>query len=148
LQHREKPINRGFGALQKSVSNVAPATGVISAPHPLATNRIAKRYIIAGALLAGITVAAVARQLGVLRSCASREANAAGTRILIVQLLALHSERLSALLDQTLDVKEAALKARKTYLVRGRGCRRPGPDHCARRTSGGSRGSWRALGLV
>jgi len=43
-------------------------------------NRIANRHIIAGALLAGITVAAVARQLGVSRSWASREANAPGTR--------------------------------------------------------------------
>jgi hypothetical protein len=39
--------------------NLRPSFGGLTA------NRIAKRYIIAGALLAGITVAAVARQLGV-----------------------------------------------------------------------------------
>jgi hypothetical protein len=41
-----------------------------------------------GTLLAGIKIATVARQLGVSRSWASREANAAGTRILIVELFA------------------------------------------------------------
>ena len=38
-------------------------------------------------VLAGTTVAAAARQLGVSQSWASREASAAGTRVLIAELL-------------------------------------------------------------
>jgi hypothetical protein len=90
-----------------------------------------KQYIIAAALLAGITVAAVARQLGVSRSWASREANAAGTRILIAELLYSHRERLSRLFDQMLDVIEDAFQARKIYFVRGV-LVDAGPDHYAR----------------
>ena len=56
-------------------------------PPGLTESRITKRYIIAGALLAGIKIAAVARQLGVSRSWASREANAPGTRNLIAVLI-------------------------------------------------------------
>jgi hypothetical protein len=91
--------------------------------------------LLAGALPAGITVAAVARQLGVSRSWASREANAPGTRLLIAQLLAPHRERLSVLFDKTLDVIEDALKARKTYLVRGV-LVDGGPAHYARLEAG------------
>jgi hypothetical protein len=57
-----------------------------------------------GTLLAGIKIATVARQLGVSRSWASREANAAGTRILVAELLDSQGERLSELFDQTLNV--------------------------------------------
>jgi hypothetical protein len=63
-----------------------------------------KRYIIAAAVLAGIKIAAVARQLGVSRSWASREANAPGTRTLIAELLDARREQLSALFDRTLKV--------------------------------------------
>jgi hypothetical protein len=61
-----------------------------------------------GTLLAGIKIATVARQLGVSRSWASREANAAGTRILVAELLDSQGERLSELFDQTLNVIEDA----------------------------------------
>jgi hypothetical protein len=71
------------------------------------------------ALIAGITVAAAARQLGVSRSWASREANASGTRILIAELLEARCERLSALFDKTLEVIEDAFQARKIFVVRG-----------------------------
>src|SRR3978361_2102771 len=86
-------------------------------PPGLTESRITKRYIIAGALLAGIKIAAVARQLGVSRSWASREVNAPGTRNLLAELLELRHERLNALFDRTLDVIEDAMKARKFLVV-------------------------------
>jgi hypothetical protein len=46
-----------------------------------------KRYIIAGTDSPGIKIAAVARRLGMSRSWASQEANAAGTRIIVAALL-------------------------------------------------------------
>jgi transposase-like protein len=100
-------------------------------PPGLTANRMAKRYIIAGALLAGITVAAVARQLGVSRSWASREANAPGTRLLISELFEANRERINAVLDRTLDVIEAAFEVRCTLVVRG-ALVDAGPDHYAR----------------
>jgi hypothetical protein len=69
-----------------------------------------------GTLLAGIKIATVARQLGVSRSWASREAHAPGTRILVAELLNSQRERLSALFDQTLDViKDAFKRARSSW---------------------------------
>jgi hypothetical protein len=67
-------------------------------PPGLTLARIGKRFIIAEALLAGIKIATIARQLNVSRSWASREANAPGTRNLLAELLELHRERLNALL--------------------------------------------------
>ena len=100
-------------------------------PPGLTLARIEKRYIIAGALLAGIKIAAVARQLGVSRSWASREANAPGTRIFIADIFELCRERVKALFDQTLDVIEDAMKARKIFVVKGV-IVDGGPDHYAR----------------
>jgi hypothetical protein len=82
------------------------------------------------ALLAGIKIAAVARQLNVSRSWASREANAPGTRILIADLFELCRERVNALCDQALDVIEDAMKARQ-FLVVNRVLVDVGPDHYA-----------------
>ena len=84
-----------------------------------------------GAVLAGIKIAAVARQLGVSRSWASREANAPGTRIFIADIFELCRERMDALFDQILDVIEDAMKARK-FLVVNRVRVDVGPDHYAR----------------
>ena len=97
----------------------------------LTESRITKRYLVAGAVLAGIKIAAVARQLGVSRSWASREANAPGTRNLLAELLEHHRERLIALFDRTLDVIEDAMKARQ-FLVANRVLVDLGPDHYAR----------------
>jgi hypothetical protein len=80
--------------------------------------RISVNAFGAGALIVGITVAAAARQLGVSRSWASREANAPGTRSLIAELFEANSERINAVLDQMLAVIEAAFQARKIVLVR------------------------------
>ena len=79
---------------------------------------------------AGIKIAAVARQLGVSRSWASREANAPGTRNLLAELLEPHRKRLNELFDQTLDVIEDAMKARK-FLVVHRVLIDAGRDHFA-----------------
>jgi hypothetical protein len=100
-------------------------------PPGLTLARIDKRYIIAGALLAGFKIAAVARQLNVSRSWASREANAPGTRNLLAELLELHRERVNELFDQTLDVIEDAMNARKLLVV-NRVLVDVGPDHYAR----------------
>jgi hypothetical protein len=78
----------------------------VGRPSGLTANRIMKRQIIAGALLAGIKIATIARQLGVSRSWASREANAPGTRPLLADLFELCRERVKALFDQALDVIE------------------------------------------
>jgi hypothetical protein len=104
-------------------------------PRGLTQNRTANRYIIAGALIAGITVAAVARQLGVSGSWASREANASGTRLVIAELFEANRERINAMLDRTLDVIEAAFEARCTLVVKGT-LVDGGPDHYARIEAG------------
>ena len=65
------------------------------------------------------------------RSWASREANAPGTRNLLAELLEPRRERLNALFDQTLDVIEDAMKARKIFVVKGV-IVDGGPDHYAR----------------
>jgi hypothetical protein len=99
-----------------------------SRPPGLTLARIEKRYIIAGALLAGIKVASVPKQLNVSRSWASREANAPGTHNLLAELLEPYRKRLNALCNQTLDVIEDAMKARQ-FLVVNRVLADVGPDH-------------------
>jgi hypothetical protein len=64
-------------------------------------------------------VAAIARQLGVSRSWASREAIAAGTRLLIAQVFEPHREQLKELFSLTLDLIKDAFQARKIFVVRG-----------------------------
>jgi hypothetical protein len=60
-----------------------------------------KRFIIIEAILAGIKIVTVARQLGVSRSWASRAANASSRRQLLAGLFELGRERLNALFDQS-----------------------------------------------
>jgi hypothetical protein len=50
--------------------------------------RLQKRYITAAAILAGVKIADVARQLRVSRSWASREAHTPATQLLFADLLA------------------------------------------------------------
>jgi len=87
--------------------------------------------MLAAALLAGIKIVAGARQLGVSRSWASREANAPSTRLVIAELLDSQRERLNEIFDQTLNVIKDAFGARKIFLVRG-ALLDAGPDHYAR----------------
>jgi hypothetical protein len=84
---------------------------------------------------AGIKIAAVARQLGVSRSWASREAHASGTRNLLAYLFEQRRERLEALFDQTLDVIADAMKAQQ-FLVVNHVLVDVGPDHYARLEAG------------
>jgi len=85
-------------------------------------------------VLAGITVAAVARQLGVSRPWASREANAAGMRCLIAELLEGHREQLSRPFNQTLDVIEDAFRARRSFFGERGGYRRRARSLCPPRS--------------
>jgi hypothetical protein len=67
----------------------------------------------------------------VSRSWASREANTAGTRVLIAELLEANRERIKEVFEQTLVLIKDAFQARKIFVVRdvlvdG------GPDHYAR----------------
>jgi hypothetical protein len=93
--------------------------------------RIRKRYIIAAAVISGIRIAHVARQIGVSRSWASREAHSPGVRNILAQLLEQHKERIERLFDQSLTVIEEAFGARRVYVRRGQ-IVESGPDHYAR----------------
>jgi len=76
-----------------------------------------------------------ARQLGVSRSSASREAGAPGTRILVAELLEPHRERPNELFEKMLDVIKVPFQARKIFLVRGV-LVDDGRDHYARLEAG------------
>jgi hypothetical protein len=93
--------------------------------------RIRKRYIIAAAVISGIRIAHVARQLGVSRSWASREAHSPGVRSILAQLIEKHKERIGRLFDQSLTAIEEALQARRVYVRRGQ-IVEGGPDHHVR----------------
>jgi hypothetical protein len=91
--------------------------------------------IIAAAVLAGIKIATVARQLGGSRPWASREVNAPGTRWLIAELLEPHRGQLHELFSLTLDLIKDAFQARKIFVVKGVMVD-GGPDHYARLEAG------------
>jgi hypothetical protein len=61
--------------------------------------RILQRLIIAEAIVQGLKIAAIARQLSVSRSWASREANAPETRLRVVELLAQRAPAISQLIE-------------------------------------------------
>ena len=48
-------------------------------------DRIRKRYIVTASLISGLKVVEIARQIGVSRSWASREANSPGVRNIMAQ---------------------------------------------------------------
>jgi hypothetical protein len=94
-------------------------------------DRIRKRHIIADALISGSKIAHIARQIGVSRSWASREAHSPGVRNILARLLEERREEIERLFDQSLTAIEEALQARRVYVRRGQIVDR-GPDHCAR----------------
>jgi hypothetical protein len=94
-------------------------------------DRIRKRYIIAAAVISGIRIAHIARQIGVSRSWASREAHSPGVRSILAQLIEKPKERIGRLFDQSLTAIEEALQARRVYLRPGQ-IVDGGPDHYAR----------------
>jgi hypothetical protein len=69
--------------------------------------------IIAEAVVAGKPIATVARQLGVTRSWASREAHASETGALIDQLMVRNKDWLEKLFVSALDAMDVLLQAQK-----------------------------------
>jgi hypothetical protein len=86
------------------------------------------RQAIAEGIVAGKTVAAIARELGVTRSWASREAHAPGTRELVDALADQYREVIDALLESLLNTIAPALRARKFVMHDGNRIDM-GPDH-------------------
>jgi hypothetical protein len=76
--------------------------------------------IIAEAVVARKPIATVARQLGVTRSWASREAHAAETGDLIGQLLLGHKDRLEALFTSALGAMDVLLDAQAILYAGGK----------------------------
>ena len=93
--------------------------------------RLRKRYIIAAAVISGIRIAHIARQLGVSRSWASREAHSPGVRNILAQLIEERKEEIERLFDHSLTAIEEAFGARPVYVRRGQ-IVDGGPDHYAR----------------
>ena len=75
--------------------------------------RTLQRLVIAEALVQGTRIATIARNLRVSRSCASREANAPQTRVMLSRMLVNRAESIARLFDHALDVIEDALQAVK-----------------------------------
>jgi hypothetical protein len=89
--------------------------------------RLQKRYMIAVAIVAGVKIAEVARQLNVSRSWASREAHTPGTRHLLAQLMARQAGRMMDMLHTSHNAVLDALTAEKVIRVKGRTIK--WPDH-------------------
>jgi hypothetical protein len=79
----------------------------------MTSGRILKRLIIAEAIVNGSRIAAVARELGVSRSWASREANAPETRLVVADLFERNAEKINGLIRQALAVIQNGLDATK-----------------------------------
>jgi hypothetical protein len=94
-------------------------------------NRLVKRHIIAAAVIQGVAIATVARQIGVSRSWASREANSPGVRNWIAGLIAKRGEQFGWLLDRALEVVHEALGA-ETVVRRNDDAFVTVPDHKVR----------------
>jgi hypothetical protein len=91
----------------------------------------ARRLHIAASVVAGRSITATAKELGISREWASRQANAPETRQLIVSLLAGELERVHQLFDEALKAIQQALHARRRGLSEGEVVDL-GPDHYAR----------------
>ena len=91
--------------------------------------RTRKRYIVAASLIRGLKVAEIARQLGVSRSWASREANSPDVRNIIAQLIRDNWERDAGLVLTSFHDdrrRNAGANRAKAAIVEGR------PDHYLR----------------
>src|SRR4051794_2567513 len=100
-------------------------------PRGITLRRIHKQYIIAAGVIMGLKIARVARELGVSRSWASREANSPGVRNITGELIWAHREKIKELLMLSAKAIEGALDARNEYVRRGR-ILEGGPDHYTR----------------
>ena len=100
-------------------------------PSGMTPDRIRKRYIIATCLIVGLKVVDIARQIGVARSWASREANSAGVRNIIDDAFRENWGRVREFFSQALTVIREALEARRTLRRNGR-IVQGGPDYRVR----------------
>jgi hypothetical protein len=96
------------------------------------TTADARRIHIATAVVAGQSITATARQLGISREWASRIANAPETQQIIASLANAHLERLYDLFDAALTVIERAYRARRRKVLNNGEIIDVGPDHYAR----------------
>src|SRR4051812_37458254 len=92
-------------------------------PRGITLARVQKRYIIAAGVIMGLKIADIARQVGVSRSWASREANSPAVRNIIGELIWSRREKIKELLMRSADAIEGALDARKQYVRRGGFCK-------------------------
>jgi hypothetical protein len=97
----------------------------------MTVERIRKRQIIAVGLVLGLKVAYIARELGVSRSWASREAHSAGVRDLIADAIWKHRELVEvAFVEAVQAIRESF--AAHTECRRGRRILHGGPDYKVR----------------
>lgn len=93
-------------------SKVKPQRGrPVAQKGATSATRETRRQKIAAAVVEGKPIAAVARETGVSRSWASREANSDGTKLLISELLDAHRDRVATLVDKALTRIDEALDA-------------------------------------
>src|SRR5690349_6993599 len=103
----------------------------IGRPRGITLARVQKQYVIAGGVIMGLKIADIARQVGVSRSWASREANSPAVRNIIGELIWSDREKIKELLMRSADAIEDALDARNHYVRKGR-ILHGGPDHYTR----------------
>ena len=89
--------------------------------------RLFQRLLIAEAVFQGIRIASIARDLGVSRSWASREANSPGTRVILRHLVEKRAEMIAILIEHAFDVIEDGLGA--TTLITTANGHIEVPDH-------------------
>ena len=94
------------------------------------------RHVIAEGIVSGKPVAAIARELGVSRSWASREAHAPETRELVDALAVQYREVIQGLFASVLNAITRAMAARKFVIHKGNRVDM-GPDHRLRMKAGG-----------
>ena len=107
---------------------LAPAPRRRGRPAGVGRCRQRARQTIAEGIVSGKTVAAIARELGVTRSWASREAHAPETRELVDALADQHREVIHMFFEGVLNAITHAMVARKYVLHNGNRADM-GPDH-------------------
>jgi hypothetical protein len=90
-----------------------------------------RRTRIAAGLVKGKTIGKIAKEEGISRGYASREANSPAVALMISTLIDERSERLGQLLDRTISVIEQSYKADRFVMDDG-DVVNAGPDHFAR----------------
>jgi hypothetical protein len=99
----------------------------------------ARRIRIAKGMVSGKTMTAIAREEGISRQWASREAHSPAMQQILVPLLEAHSEELGAMFGSALEAMKAAMQARRVVTRRVKNAKGKmtekqldlGPDHWA-----------------